>query len=426
MNQTTAYLNAPLRTTKATQQLAGLSLNGVVLFLVGLLIVASGFMSLRPQVFGLAVHPMLLPIAVAFPLVVISRITLFPTRILIALSLFVAFYLMSIVNGVSVSASEFFKMSAAYVTILTCALLVRKQGDFVAGAVGLSLAAALLASRGIGGADDAANIMDGANKNSYSMFALPAMLLSGFIALRMRTTKFVKLLLLLAAIPPLFVIFLGGNRSGYLGSVIVGFMLFWDRRGRGLVLVAAVVGTLIVLISQFGDTRVFDQRLKQTVEGNRSDDLRLRLIAVGFEMGLENPIIGVSPQQVPPEVARRLGTPGGYLETHNTYAHVVGGSGFICLFALAATALAMWFPFPSGKYVKSAHTEPIFAARSLMRMLVFLWFVRSMFTREILFNPAFNVAFGLVIGLYIVAVQAVEQDANRQGRVAGHGRLYPV
>jgi hypothetical protein len=36
-------------------------------------------------------------------------------------------------------------------------------------------------------------------------------------------------------------------------------------------------------------------------------------------------------------------------------------------------------------------------------MTVFLWLVRGMFTREILYNPSFNIALGLAIGLCIIA-----------------------
>jgi len=47
-----------------------------------------------------------------------------------------------------------------------------------------------------------------------------------------------------------------------------------------------------------------------------------------------------------------------------------------------------------------------------MRMMVILWFVRGNFTRDILFNPSFNIGLGLAIGLCMLA------ETARQGRTA--------
>jgi hypothetical protein len=355
---------------------------------------------------GLALHPMLVPIALAFPFVALSRIYEFPIRILVGLSLFVGIYLISIVNGTSFSLSEFFKMGAAFVTIVTCALLVRKRGDFVAGTLGLSVAIALLAWKGLT-ADGANDVMDGANKNSYSLFALPALLLTGFVCLHMRKTPvLIRGILIACALPALVVIFLGGNRSGYLGAVIVGLMLFWDQRGRGMLLVAAVAGAVVLLISQYGDTRIFDERMRQTVEGNKSDDLRVRLFQASFEIALENPIIGVSPQAFPSHVATKLGFRGAQLESHNTLGHIMGGSGFICLLAYAGFCWSMLSPFPPSEWPRQGRHDPLYEARSLCRMIIILWVIRGMFTREILYNPAFNVGIGLCIGLLVLAMSS--------------------
>ncbi len=425
MTPHTAYLQPLTPATQAGPRATsptlpgGLSLTGAVLCLSSALIVASGYMSMRPEIMGLALHPMLVPIAIAFPFVVLSRIYEFPLRILLGLSLFVGIYVISIVNGTSFSLSEFFKMSAAFVTIVTCALLIQKRGDFVAGTLGLSIAIALLAWKGLT-AEGASDVMDGANKNSYSLFALPALLLSGFVCLHMRKTPvLVRGLLIACALPALFVIFLGGNRSGYLGAVIVGLMLFWDQRGRGMLLVAAVAGAVVLLISQYGDTRVFDERMRQTVEGNKSDDLRIRLFQASLEIALENPVIGVSPQAFPAHVATKVGFRGAQLESHNTLGHIMGGSGFFCVLALAAFCWGMWSPFAPGEWPKQGRADPLYEARSLCRMMIALWLIRGMFTREILYNPAFNVGLGLCIGLLILAM------TSRQSSLASAPALAP-
>jgi hypothetical protein len=57
--------------------------------------------------------------------------------------------------------------------------------------------------------------------------------------------------------------------------------------------------------------------------------------------------------------------------------------------------------------------DPAREVRSAMRMMVILWLVRGMFTRDILYNPSFNIAFGLVVGLCILAETAQKGGGAR-------------
>src|SRR6478736_6468975 len=116
---------------RAALSVRGLSATGVLLFITSVLVVASGYTSLRPDVMGLALHPYLVPVALALPFVVMARIVEFPVRILAALLVFTFMYSFSLVNGVSVGVGEIFKMCSGVVTIIACALLVRRRGDFV-------------------------------------------------------------------------------------------------------------------------------------------------------------------------------------------------------------------------------------------------------------------------------------------------------
>ncbi len=406
---------------KAQASLAGLSLTGVVLFICGLSVVASGYMSLRPIIFGRALHPILIPLAASFPFVVMARIHEFPPRILISLTLFCGIYLASIFNG-GFSLSEILKLTSVYVTIVSTALLVRKRGDFVAGALGLTIAVALLAARGMSAESSVDAVMEGANKNSYSMFALPAMLLTSFVCMRMKSTsKLIKLTMLACIVLSLLVIFLGGNRSGYVGAILIALMVFWDQRGRGMVLVAMVIGILVVLITQFGNTDTFDRRMQQTLEGNKSDDLRIRLLQVNLEIALENPILGISPEQVPFEIANRIGVgrSGGYFFSHNVIANVMSGSGLLCLALLFAIGWSLWSPYPKSNFIRG-QCPALFDGRRLTRMMAALWFVRGQFTHEILFNPAFNFAIGLSIGLLIIVYKESQHERSQRNYYPGH------
>ncbi len=401
---------------KRQASIAGLSLTGIWLFIVSLLVVASGFSSWRPEVGGLLVHPYLVPMALAFPFVVMSRIGEFPVRILVSLMVFTAVYSFSAVNGGDLALGEIFKTGTSVVTIITVALLVRRRGDMVAGALGLAIAIAILAVNGLqdptsGGVE----AIQGANKNSYSLFALPAILMSGYIALRMDTVpKFIKTILVASMLPALAAIFMSGNRSGYVGALVVGLMLFWDRRGKGLLLVGFISAAVAFWVVQYGSTKVFDEKMHETVSGYAGDRIRRDILYACLDIGLENPIIGVSPQILPFEIGRRLSLRHNLhvLEAHNMFAHLFAASGVLCLGALFAVGWTMcaWKPRGGGKV--GGNDDPLRDAVRLMRMMVVLWFVRGNFTRDILFNPSFNIGLGLAIGLCMLA------ETARQGRAA--------
>jgi hypothetical protein len=398
---------------------AGLSINGVLLFATSFLVMTSGFASLRADIGGLSLHPYLVPVAIAFPLVVVMRLQNFPIRVLVALVIFSGMYVFSAFNGSNVSLSEVLKISSAMVSIVVCALLVRSRKDFVAGAVGLSLAIALLAIKGIqtsgvGGVE----VMESANRNSYSLYALPAVLLSGFIVLQPRMASApIKAILTAFTVATLGAIFMSANRSGYVGAVLIGGMLFWDRRGKGLIYVGALAVAIAAWILLAGRTTVLNERLNQTVHGTKSDTMRRNLFQTCVEIGLENPIIGVSPQALSAELQHRLG--GEAFESHNAFAHVIAASGLICFSALLAVGWTLWNWKPSGSMKIGGKGDPLREARYLLRMFVILWFVRGNFTREILYNPSFTIALGLAIG-YCVLVEATRND-----EIAGSPQLTP-
>ncbi len=413
--------------------LTGLSLNGVTLFLTGVLVVASGYVSLRPSVGGLSLHPYLIPVAAMCPFVIMARIHLFPTPVLVSLGVFTAMYCFSVFNGGSISLSEIVKSVSAILTIVTTALMVRRRGDFVAGALGLSLAIALLASHGLQeeAGDAGISVMEGANKNSYSLYALPAMLMAGFIGIRMLTVP-VLLRGALAALtlPAIVAIFLSANRSGYLGCVVVGLMLFWGRRGRGLLVVGGIALIAMIWVVKFGGTETFDRRMRQTAEGNSSDDYRVEIIKSCAEIALQNPVIGVSPQLLGKELGRITHVAGSHqhnvIDSHNVFGHVAGASGLICFAAMIAIGVTIWnLPVGNGRH-RVSKDDPLVEARKLLRMMIVLWVFRGMFTREILYNPACNIALGLAIGLYILAETGRAQQQLADPSLAAGPRHLPT
>ena len=167
---------------------------------------------------------------------------------------------------------------------------------------------------------------------------------------------------------------------------------------------------------KFGSTEVFDERMRQTVEGNESDNLRRDILLNCLRIGLENPLIGVSPQHIQVEIGRRLPVIYGemrVIDSHNVFGHIFAASGMICFVALFALGWTLWTWRARDGSKLTGKDDPLFDARSLLRMMVVLWVARGMFTREILYNPSFNIAVGLAIGFCLLT------DAARRSRAAG-------
>ncbi len=425
----TRALSAPafpshLAQTSLRQSSGGLTLSGMLLFVIGCLVIASGYVALRPKILGMSLHAALVPILMTFPFLALSRLSLFPMRVLVGLTVFVGIYAFSVVNGANIALNEIVKIVCTYATIISCALLIRSRADFVAGCLGLAIGVAVLGIPGLrsaSGTFEGVEVLEGANKNTYSMFALPAILLAGYIYLNMKIPQFIKWAMVGCATISLLVIFMSANRSGYVGAALVALMLFWNRRGKGLILVVLVGAVVAGWLVYSGNTNALDRRLKQTVDGNSSDESRIALLIGAAKIALEKPIVGASPQEVPLHLARAAGQITGRsrhaFAAHNVFAHIAAGSGLFCFAALLYLGWALWNPTPKVPRWAPRKDDPVRPVRHLLRMMVVLWVVRGMFTSEIHFNICCNIAFGLALGLYIIALQ--ERNALQQSEMAG-------
>lgn len=392
-----------------------LTINGVMLFVIGLLLGLSGFEWARPELGGLLVHPYMLAIAAIMPLMVISRLQDLPARVLMSLGVFGTVYILSTIRldsgRTEFAISESVKICAAIGTVITTALLVRSWKDFTAGVVGMSLAVGILGIRGVQGlaesGDPSAGIyaIQAANRNAFSLYALPPVLLALYVLLNSEGASLLtKVILSGSVVANCLAIALNLNRSGWLGLAVIAAMLTFFVRGRamkvGAVVIAVGFVVAIVVTRYFGTTHL-ETRWEATQRGLDSDEHRWTLIAECFEIGMQNPLLGASPRLLPQLLARRLGH-GGTLYSHNAFAHIVGGSGFLCLFALLYVGFTLWtwsIPPNSPKWMK----EQFHRGLTALRLVLILWFVRGMFTHEILYVGAFNLALGMCAGLCIAA-----------------------
>lgn len=381
--------------------LGPLTATGVLAFLTGFSVLASGISSLRPEIGGLLLQPCLIPLGLAMPFVLLTRLGEFPGRILGFLALFTAMYCFSALGG---HLGEIAKALSAMVMIVVPALLIKSRKDFIAGALGMILAVGLLGFRGLeAGQVDSYGINpmeDVANKNSYSLYALPAILLAGASLIRFRSLSWwIKVIIGVSITATSISIAVSGNRSGWLGLAFVGLLLMKDRKLAGTLTVLLIAIGAGYWITNFANTSVAERRLEETQEGTSSDKLRLELIRNAFVVSLEHPLLGVSPEHLPFELGRLSKiSEVAWIDPHNVFGHVAGGSGLICLLGLIGAGWSMWHWPISAKTRKDPSASMYIAAVKVMHSMLILWVVRGMFSREILYNPGVCIGLGIAIG----------------------------
>jgi hypothetical protein len=395
---------------RSTAVSSRLTLSGCVLFLTCALMFGSGFKAFRPEVMGLLVHPFLIPIALVAPFLLISRLKAFPVRALTALTVFFLLYAMSNLMGGRAALSEIVKVATSGVAIVATALLIRSRADFVAGVVGLGIAAGTMGLYGMQSTFSSATgveALDVGNKNAFSLFVLPAILLCGFLFFEMPVrSKALRLTLKAICVAAIgacaLAIFLSGNRSGYVGCVVIGALLLKEKKLYGFLLVGLLAAGVVYLMMSFHLTDVFQRRWNQTfVEKNASDELRGQILLTCFKIGLDYPIAGVSANKLPIHIGAVVG--GQFaginaIESHNVFAHVWASAGVICFASLCYIGWVLCFMSPPPNKADLALATEFVRAQRLLKMMVLLWVIRGMFTASILYNPGFSMGLGLAIG----------------------------
>ena len=205
-----------------------------------------------------------------------------------------------------------------------------------------------------------------------------------------------RLFLISGTLVTVFAVFSTRNRSGWLGVLVIAAMLGFSalRRARNVVLLSGLIAAGVLLVDHFGNTPLIEERIEVTQDGYTSDAYRIWIIQSSIKIGLENPLIGVSPQQLPREIAM-LGASAFSPSTHNVFALMFGGGGFVLIGVALLFGLGLWYrpAWGAAPYEKEARVY-----HNLLRATVFLWCLRGMFTDEILYSPSFSLALGLCVG----------------------------
>lgn len=372
-----------------------------MLALNALLLAASAFPQARIEIAGLFVHPINFGVALLFLAVAPRRLGLLPDRVLVGTFAFFGLFVISALLE-SRSLTPIAKFGSSVVTLLAAAMAVNSDATFRASAVGMAIAVGVISARSLMGMSTESlggiNPMQGiANENAFSLYALPSLLIATHLALLSDTPRLQRVILTISGILTVIALFSTANRSGWLGAVLISVLLSVRavRRARKLLLLGAIVGFTIYLILSFGNVKVIEFNWRMTEEGYASDHLRVQLIQAGVEIGVQNPILGVSPQRLPYELARRVPV-GPAIDAHNVFTLIFGGSGTLTLIALLIFGWSLWRAPPGQRAERSAG---VVEAHFLMRCMLIVWCARGMFGGEVLYSPSFSLGLGLCVGL---------------------------
>lgn len=366
-------------------------------------VAAAAFPGLRIELGGLLVPLHVIPLALSFR-AALPRLALVPPRVRFWAMAFIALFAISVLPYGS-QFGDLIKMITSAATVFIVAALVRTRRDFLVATLALAVAGLIINARGLqGGMVDSFGyqpLKGIGNKNSYSLYALPLVLLAGFVLLHFKRTKIATVVLILAILSTAFVMFTGANRSGWAGIIVIGVLLAAQaRQWRALMLVGGLGLASYTALVVLGTTEVFEFRMQQTSGGYESDEMRQSLFIEAINIGLDNPLLGVGVQQLPYELAKRTRFDGDLVDPHNFLGYIFGGCGLFTLGALAMLALALWQRPPS------ASTRTQLLAHDLVRMLLILFVMRGMFSREIFFIASFPIALGLALGLRQIDAEA--------------------
>lgn len=363
------------------------------------LIAAAAFPRLRIEVGSLLVPLHVIPLLLSLP-IALPRLRRIPANVRAALFAFTALFSLSVLSYGS-EFGDMVKMVTSAVTLLAIATLVRNKTDFLAGVIALSLALIIMNSRGItGGVVEHVGyepLRGIANKNAYSIYALPAVLLGAFALLHFKLSNWAKAVLAACILSSVFILFTGANRSGWGGIMVIGALIaIQARRWRALAVVGGLAITSYVVFSLFGTSETFSYQAERTTSGYESDTLRQSLFRTALEIGVENPLLGITVQELPRELAKRTGSDGDAVDPHNFIGYIAGGAGLSTLFALIAFGVALW------RRPKTGRARNLLLAHDLVRLLLLLFIFRGFFSRETFSVAAFPIAFGLALGLALV------------------------
>ena len=387
-----------------------ITLRGVMLCILGASIALSSRESLRLSIAGFSVHPYLAPLAIVILMNGFSAFGRVPRPVVLGMTAFTTvFVILSLPTGLGTS--DIVKLLTFDLTIATIAVAPRTRADvrlgiagFVTAITTVSVIALLTQRSGILGIEPFGEV---GNKNSYSLYALPAILLAGYMLYERNATRRFRLTMVACTVIMTVTIFSTGNRSGWIGVTLIGVMLL--SRGRRLrdvgIIVVLGIGAYLVLTT-FGSTEAFLFRLSRPSTTVASDETRTDLISAGIKLGRENLMFGVGPPAVEVRLGQELGA-GQRIASHNLFASIWAGGGLALSLAFVGLMGSFWrkpIGWQSKAPIKRRTRAPAMGSHDLglLRMTVMLFLVRGFFAADILTIPGFMYGFGFALAFLVL------------------------
>jgi hypothetical protein len=372
------------------------------LFWVCLLMAGSAYQQVRFEISRMAFHPYMLALGLLM-FRAIPRIHHFPARIGRPAALFLFLYVLSLIQGSSFIV-QLVKIGVMGITFVIIALSVRSKEDFIAGAYGLGACAGALCIKGFirgVGAFGSINPIEGSQKNAFSLYYLPALaiclylLMSGMVRFNRKTVLALIVTLIFAGIV------LSKNRSGWLVSAALVLMLIGTNRGRIKMLLFFGIATIFALgIARIVLSEAAFVQERDAENAARSDWLRLELFERAVVIGLQHPLLGVSPTRL----TRMLGSELVKFEEegsdcHNLTGYLIGGCGLFTFTAFCLFAYCMAFP-PRRVRLRTA-TRLMKESSKALTLMTLIWLLRAQFQEDVLFSPTFTAGMGICVGFCI-------------------------
>ncbi len=374
---------------------------------------ASAYPELRISVGGFEAHLVLIFVLLSFPLAFKAMQNKQLQTLVVTSLMFYLLFFLSLLPGEVHIVSNAIKTGAFFLTIMVSIGFVQTEKDYQQILLATSLAGVAICARGLIGFEDTyhgVNPLEGiSNKNAFSVFILPPMLLGAYNLVFYRSTFWRNALVAGSILVMAVTTFSSGNRSGWLGVIMIaGLYMFWSKAKISQIIVVGLGAVAVYYFTgQLGARdAVVMHRIEQTTGGYRSDDLRFEILRACLIVGLRNPLLGVSPGRLSQSISPYLPvwTEGHLYGPHNLLAFLVAGSGIL---------ITLLFFFWLYVIVRASMAKRD-GLTSLGPMLALLFFVRGMFTEEVLYNPMFGLCFGIVMGRAMLMSQWPQQILRKR------------
>jgi O-antigen ligase len=370
------------------------TITGRVLFVCCLLVFFSANADWRIPVAGRQMHAYLVLLAPLGFYIFPERFKVLSQAPLFYFSSFLVLVLISMVTG-TLSGSEIIKIIGSLVTLYAAAMAVKTKEDCILALIGLSVAVSLIvltnsftqeaAYKGI-------KFVAAGNKNAFSLYSIPVFLFALMNISRSKPSLNIYFVTNIALVGLLVMaILVSGNRSGWLIYVLAFLMVFVKKNNKGKgIIIAGIIALSIFQVSDADVFRIVHHKIQVTNNQYAGDLTRIKIMREGLGLVLERPFLGWSPHDLAFELSRRLNSSSPTMDPHNIYLYLIGAFGFPAFLLFLFGGISLWKVGPNIRVMKDQ-----FHFSHFLKILIILWCLRGMFSREVLAAPVFLLSLGV-------------------------------